>query len=173
MTWQLVQQPSFENAYDLIIDPKVTTTLYASAYFWSYSNGRYISGGGVFKSVDGGLTWTNTSLGLLPQRLAIDPLTSTTLYAAAGDLVFKSTDGGASWAVASAGLGSAGVMSLAIDPSRPSTIFAGTTAGGYDVFVAKVDPGGDTLIYSKYTGCGRYYKSKDVAVDSDRRSFRE
>ena len=167
MTWQRVQQPSFENAYDLIIDPKVTTTLYASAYFWSYSNGRYIFGGGVFKSVDGGLTWTNTSLGLLPQRLAIDPLTSTTLYAAAGDLVFKSTDGGASWAVASAGLGSAGVMSLAIDPSRPSTIFAGTTAGGYDVFVAKVDPVGSTLIYSTYLGGRSNDMGTAIAVDAE------
>ena len=56
---------------------------------------------GVFRSVDGGTTWEEANAGL-PEfspvnALAIDPLTSTTLYVGVGGRVFKSTDGGMTW----------------------------------------------------------------------------
>ncbi|MBI4577995.1 MAG: hypothetical protein HY722_17170, partial [Planctomycetes bacterium] len=43
--------------------------------------------------------------------------------------LFKTTDGGASWSAANTGLTSTIVRALAIDPSAPSTLYAGTVGG--------------------------------------------
>src|SRR5436190_1676610 len=68
--------------------------------------------------------------------LAIDPTTPSTLYAGTitldaanmftGGGVFQSTDGGGSWSAVSSGLTNTGVEALAIDPTTPSTLYAGT-----------------------------------------------
>lgn len=79
--------------YDLAIDPVTPTTLYAG------------TPSGVYKSTDGGASWSAASSGLtdlaLPNPdvgvLAIDPATPATLYAGTGVGVFKSTDGAGSW----------------------------------------------------------------------------
>ena len=62
--------------------------------------------------------------------LAIDPLTSNTLYAGTNGGVFKSMDGGASWNAINNGLTTTGVPAMAIDPATPSRIYAGTNGGG-------------------------------------------
>ncbi|HYT31744.1 MAG TPA: hypothetical protein VEO37_04055, partial [Thermoanaerobaculia bacterium] len=75
----------------LAIDPMNPDRVYAG------------TGQAVFKSRDGGLSWT-ASLGAasglerIPSGLAIDPLFSSTLYAATNFGVFKSVDAGGSWA---------------------------------------------------------------------------
>lgn len=80
----------------LALDPRNPQTLYAGS--------AGVLTGGVFKSKDGGRSWT-TSLHL-PQysgvsALAFDPNNSRTIYAAAnlegGGEVFKSTDAGQTW----------------------------------------------------------------------------
>src|ERR1700720_2627383 len=58
----------------------------------------YASTSGVLKSRNGGLSWndpSNEDLGIL--CLAIDPATSSTVFAGTTVGVLKSTDGGASW----------------------------------------------------------------------------
>ena len=80
--------------------------------------------GGVFKSTDGGGTWSaaNTGLSSSPDvnALAIDPTTPSTLYAGTnGGGVFKSTDAGGTWSAANAGLPRASRLALAIDPTTP------------------------------------------------------
>ena len=62
------------------------------------------------------------------RAIAIDPASTSTLYAATASGVFKSTNGGRGWSPANSGLG-ADVRSLAIDPTRPSTIYAATDLG--------------------------------------------
>lgn len=97
----------------LAIDPRNPATLYAGT-----------SGGGVFKSTNGGGSWTAINTGLISddvRALAIDPSTPATLYAA-GSGVFKSTNGGGSWTAINAGMASAFVYSLAVDPSAPATL---------------------------------------------------
>ena len=97
----------------LAIDPANPATLYAGT-----------TGGGVFKSTDGGGSWAavNTGLTSVPSyALAIDPTTPATLYAGGteGGGVFKSTDSGGTWAAANAGLTERYVRALAINPSDP------------------------------------------------------
>src|SRR5437762_1254015 len=94
----------------IAIDPQTPTTLYAGTL-----------GGGVFKSSNGGGSWTaiNTGLTNLALRaLAIDPQTPATVYAGTdGGNVFKSTNGGGNWT--SIPTGAFGVYALAIDPQTP------------------------------------------------------
>jgi hypothetical protein len=79
----------------LIIDPLTLTTLYAGT-----------QGNGVFKSLDGGETWSETSSlaseGIL--SLAIDPVTPTDLYTGnLGGRMFKTVDGGVTALVVASG----------------------------------------------------------------------
>lgn len=83
------------NILSLAIDPTDANTLYAGT-------GGFVGGGrGVYKSTDGGQSWTAANAGNLDLRitaLAIDPSNPQTVYAGsdAGDIL-KSTDGGVSW----------------------------------------------------------------------------
>ena len=114
------------------IDPTTPATLYAGAW----DPGDFYNAGGVFKSTNGGNSWTAFNSGLTAtdvQALAIDPTTPATLYAGtigsrvAAYSVFKSTNGGTSWTAASSGLpANTEVNALAIDPSTPATLYAGT-----------------------------------------------
>jgi hypothetical protein len=115
----------------LVVDPNSSSTLYAVID---------IAGTGILKSTDGGLTWLATGNGLADvgvRSLAIDPVTSTTLYAGVFDLeqsgrvVFKSYDGGLSWSVSSNGINSPyECESVVVDPVNPATVYASCNGAG-------------------------------------------
>jgi photosystem II stability/assembly factor-like uncharacterized protein len=104
----------------VVVDPRNPSNVYAASW-----------GGGVYKSTDGGLSWTWKSQGLqnlTVVSLAIDPDSPSTLFAGTyrGKL-FKSTDGGDSWFLSSTGVQeSAIVYSIAVDPRRPQTVYMST-----------------------------------------------
>jgi photosystem II stability/assembly factor-like uncharacterized protein len=94
-------------------------------------------GSGVFKSLDGGLTWTSVNRGLANLNiysLAIDPQHPSTLYAGTyRGQVYKSTDGGYSWQWSGAGMqANAIVYSMAVDPFAPDTLYAATRGDSTD-----------------------------------------
>src|SRR5437879_3329606 len=91
---------------------------------------------GVFKSTNGGTTWSAANAGLpspaLIDQLAIDPHTPTTLYATLYarsfvGAIYKSTDGGVTWS----GLPGLGIYRMAIDPRTPTTLYASRSDGTY------------------------------------------
>lgn len=87
---------------------------------------------GVFKSTDGGVSWSPFSdgpMGGTVPSLAVDTTTGppATLYAGVAGGVFKSV-GGSSWSVFSSGLQGLAVDSVAID-ARTATVYAGTSSG--------------------------------------------
>lgn len=91
---------------------------------------------GVFRSMDGGITWTQLTNGLPSQAatdLAMDPANPSILYAAIGHIfgasengIYKSTNGGNSWTKLGGGLPSSqvGRISIAVAPSRPERLYA-------------------------------------------------
>jgi photosystem II stability/assembly factor-like uncharacterized protein len=58
------------------------------------------------------------------QSVAIDPVISTTVYVGTSGGVFKSTDDGTTWTAASSGLVPGSAYTIAIDPLKPSTLYA-------------------------------------------------
>ncbi len=82
---------------------------------------------GIFKSADGGTTWTlatNTGLASPGTVLAVDASSATTLYAGTSQGVFVSTDGAASWQASTNGLTGTGVVTIVANPMRVGTVFA-------------------------------------------------
>src|SRR6185436_9728998 len=105
----------------LAIDPVTPATLYTS------------TGGGILKTTNGGGSWNAIPQSPFSvQAIVVDPSTPATLYAAgnsSGGGVFKSTNGGANWQPVNNGLTTTFMLSLAIDPVTPSTIYAGANGG--------------------------------------------
>ncbi|MEM1448228.1 MAG: hypothetical protein AAF957_08575 [Planctomycetota bacterium] len=91
---------------------------------------------GLFKSIDGGVTWTHLTNGLpnlAGTDVAMSPTDPDTLYAgigrifgAPGNGVYRTTNGGASWTKLGGGLpgGTLGRISLAVAPSDASRVYA-------------------------------------------------
>jgi photosystem II stability/assembly factor-like uncharacterized protein len=94
---------------------------------------------GVYRSVDGGATWNQSSAGMTNTQIGkvvVDPVTPSTIYATTPVGIRKSTDGGASWTTI---LAATGDSSLVIAPSSPSTLYAWTSTG-----LQRSDDGGAT-----------------------------
>ncbi|MCP4256657.1 MAG: hypothetical protein GY774_03910 [Planctomycetes bacterium] len=110
----------------LAIDPQNSATIYAGT-----------NGGGVFKSMDGGLNWAemNTVLTDLDVRaLVVDPSNRNIIYTGTyGGGVFSWDDSNRYWVKLNEGLtGPYGqyVQALAVDPNDSTIIYVGTNGGG-------------------------------------------
>jgi photosystem II stability/assembly factor-like uncharacterized protein len=90
---------------------------------------------GMYKSIDGGKTWSAINAGLSTSFLninaiAVHPANPDIVYIGTWrDGVFRTTDGGGRWEPKSNGLVSSDIRSLAIDPQNPSVIYAGLGEG--------------------------------------------
>ena len=147
-TWQkVIYKDENTGASDVEIDPSNPAVLYASMWEaregpWEDGNEVNGTGGGLFKSTDGGNTWHPLTNGL-PKDLsqiyvAIAPSDPRRLYAtlatASGGLAFyRSDDAGESW-------------SKVTDDPRPSG-----RIGGGDLAVPRVDSKNKDVVYTAST----------------------
>ncbi len=139
-------------ASDVEIDPSDPETVYAA--LWEaregpWENGSWNgTGGGIFKSTDGGKTWKQLSKGLpndiVQANLAIAASAPRTLIAAVATLkegkLYRSEDAGESW-------------TLATEDERP-----GARIGGGDLPLIRIDPQHPNIVYSASVVC---WKSTD------------
>lgn len=102
----------------LVVDPTASNTLYMAT-----------GDLGIFKTVDGGATWTKANSGIAGtniQQLAINPIHPRTLYAAPDTgvtpgTVYKTVDGGSNWTVVDSA--PRGVAQLAVDGQNPNIVY--------------------------------------------------
>ena len=115
------------------------------------NSGEYSTSPAVFKSADGGTTWSLDSDTGLPadadvDALVVDPHTSATLYVAVSPGgVFQSDDGGIDWRPLSTGQTFVGASALAVDPLAPTTIYALTNEGVFSIQQAAAVCAGDCI----------------------------
>ena len=174
-TWSKPMLPKTQHIGRIVIDPRDPDVVYVAAMgpLWAPGGER-----GVFKTTDGGATWTNTKslsehTGFID--LVMDPSNPDVLYAASyqrerrayGFLpsgpesgIWKTTDAGKTWTRLTKGLpeGDLGRIGLAVCRSRPNTVYAtvhakGTTNG----FYRSDDAGANWRQLDRSNGTAWYY----------------
>ena len=157
LTWESISDgfPT-QSMGSIVINPVDTSVVYAATGDASFGS-RSFDGAGVFKSTDGGSSWTEVGEGSLPEYarasdMAINPTNPDILYLAVPDGIrdatqigiWRSTDAGDSWSLILTGR----MTDIVINPQNPdvlytvsSKIFGSSTADRYGVF--KTDDGGD------------------------------
>jgi photosystem II stability/assembly factor-like uncharacterized protein len=120
----------------IAIDPSNAKTVWVGTGE-SWTRNSVSIGDGIYKSTDGGETWTNMGLPESERivRVIVHPKNGNIVYACVpGKLwsdskdrgVYKTTDGGKTWTLALAGKNlSNGCSGLSIDPKNPDVLFAG------------------------------------------------
>ncbi|HVZ77810.1 MAG TPA: hypothetical protein VG818_07510, partial [Gemmatimonadaceae bacterium] len=159
---KVLYKDEYTSANDVRLDPHNPNVVYAAlwqqqeAFRESASFGG--SSGGIFKSTDGGDTWTpltNGLPGVLQANLAIAPGNTNTVYAMVAGATpagrtgfgggavgfYKSTDAGAHWML----IDGAGITGRPVD-NRP----LGRIGGG-DLPTIVVDPKNENVVYSSST----------------------
>jgi len=128
----------------LAIDPANHLIVYAGTGEANFSDSYY--GAGILKTIDGGDNWTivnnwqdpsgssGTFTGFSFYKIAINPVTTTTIFAATLYGLFRSTDGGSSWIRMSNGTPPASPQASATDviinPSNTDIVYAAFRTNG-------------------------------------------
>jgi hypothetical protein len=160
-TWSGAMLPKSQHIGRIVVDPRDPSVVYVAAMgpLWSSGGER-----GLFKTTDGGKTWTNTkqiSANTGFTELMLDPSNPDVLYAASlererreyGFLpaglesgIWKTRDAGKTWTQLAGGLptGELGRIGLAVCRSKPSTLYAVIHAKGPANGIYRSDDTGST-----------------------------
>jgi len=155
----------YTSANEVLLDARNPNVLYATLWSQQQSfiegQGFGNAGMGIFKSTDGGTTWTQLAEGLpsiLQANIAIAPSDPNILYAAIapgqGPIGFyKSTDGGAHWFQAIRGAGAPAGIGRSGGQGPPDTQDMRPLAriGGGDLPTVTVDPKDPNIVYTAST----------------------
>jgi photosystem II stability/assembly factor-like uncharacterized protein len=124
----------------LAVAPNTPNTLYAASFE------------GVFRSTDGGTSWTkatgNGLSGTFANTMAVDPSNASVVFLGTFGNLFKTTDGGNNWSVVSTiPLNFNGVFTIVFDPSTPSTMYVGAANGVFK----STDSGGTWITQNNFS----------------------
>ncbi|OGF14207.1 MAG: glycosyl hydrolase [Candidatus Eisenbacteria bacterium RBG_16_71_46] len=134
--------------------------------------GRHVGyGDGVYRSLDGGETWTRMGLAASEHvgRIVVDPRSSDVVYVAAqgplwaagGDRgLYKTTDGGLTWKKILGGGEYTGVNDVVMDP-RDSDVLYAATHQRYRNVAALIDGGPESGIHKSVDGGATWRRLKE------------
>ena len=140
----------------IIYDPNNTNVLWLGT--GEHNHQRSLGyGNGVYKSCDGGKSWTNMGLKESRQigKIVVDPRNSDIVFVAAEGSVwgpggerglYKSTDGGKNWKKVLEISENTGVNNILIDPRNPDIMYASSEQRRRHVFT-KIGGGPETALY--------------------------
>jgi len=130
--------PAQSQATALAFAPAAPNTIYAGIESVS---GSCCTQHGVYKSTDGGVSWSAANTGLTSSNvraLAIDPANPEVVYAASNAVgLLKTTNGGAAWLGVTWPGGPANALAVAVDPQFPNIVYV----GGFNRLARSVDAG--------------------------------
>jgi uncharacterized protein (TIGR03437 family) len=153
-TWNLIAQQPFasgyggDRIYSIAVHPTNGKIVLAMA---QYPNGS-VSSPGIYRSTDGGVTWTRVFSGL-GYQVAFNPSNGNIAYATLGQPgtgiigVYKSTDAGATWTASNGSganamaLANALFVHMAIAPSSPSMLYSSVSNANLLGFYRSADAG--------------------------------
>jgi len=165
---KVLYKDEYTSANEVRIDPSNPSTVYAALWqqqstFYEYAafgpDSTWPGAGGIYKSTDGGTTWTQLTGGLPPvleANIAIAPSNPQVIYAMVASVnpaggsgpvgFYKSSDGGAHWTLRTRIPGSSATLgdttAATTDPRPLGRI------GGGDLPPIVVDPKNENVIYS-------------------------
>jgi photosystem II stability/assembly factor-like uncharacterized protein len=128
-SWEnLSKGMSHSRVISMAVDPAYPATVYAGT-----------KGDAVYKSYDGGQRWVSLRTGLddvtitsVVNQFVFAPLDSNRLFVATTMGVFETQNGGELWQKRMDGMKEVlMVVTLALDPTRPTIMYAGTSGGVY------------------------------------------
>jgi photosystem II stability/assembly factor-like uncharacterized protein len=133
-TWTKASNPPNQGLVDFQIARLALASSSPATIYASLTNLGVTS---IFRSDDGAATWLRVGEipSLAERALLVDPGSASRLYAAGDGGIFASGDGGQSWARLQTGLPMLvgrplAFLSLAVAPSRPATLYAGSSGWG-------------------------------------------
>ena len=112
------------HVHSIAVDPFNPNIVYAAGYY-KINRDRV---GGVFKSTDGGLDWTEVGTSI-PKEVfvvCVDPYNTSRVYAGTDDGLHISTDAGISWQSPTTPFE---VRCMVADSTTPNNLFVGTRSG--------------------------------------------
>jgi len=134
--------PGF-HVHGLAVAPSDPNIVYVGSVH-DTSHNFSLTGAHVFKSSDGGATWTEMDEGFPIETktsinaIVVHPTDPTIAYAMTSKHesetaigIYKTTDGGASWSAVNNGLGDLNTNDLQMDPVDPDTLYAATDTQPY------------------------------------------
>lgn len=158
-TWSKVAGATFNNCYvsNVLVQPGSSATVFAGVG----NQGRYVTGcaNGIYRSLNGGSTWTREETGPISDLVA-KPGTPTTWFAAfykAG--VWKSVDDGVTWSQLTGGLPTTNIgrIALAVTGANPARVYAvmGDSSQNAKYVYTSTDSGATWSALAQYSNfCG-------------------
>ena len=144
VTWTQVASPAdfsdFKNVSRIIVNPDDENELVVTSRNSLWASTFQAA---IYKSTDGGTTWTRTrsSTSQRYDDIDYDPTDFNTMYVAVqGFGVIKSTDGGETWADANTGMNPSGRVEITVSPVNTDRLWASVQGGvsgtGSDLYVS-------------------------------------
>ncbi|MCZ6508559.1 MAG: glycosyl hydrolase, partial [Acidobacteria bacterium] len=160
----------------ITLDPRHPETVWVGT--GENVGGRHVGyGDGVYKSTDGGESWTNMGLEKTEHigNIVVHPTDSNTVYVAAqGPLwsaggergLYKTTDGGETWDLILSGGEYTGVNEVRLHPEDPSTLIAATHQRFRNV-AALINGGPESAIHKSTDGGATWRKLTEGLPEGD------
>jgi VCBS repeat-containing protein len=118
-TWgPLPSSPSDTDVISIAVHPTDQLTIFVGS-----------SQSGLYKTVDGGVNWTNSLTNQRVYDIVFHPSSPSIVYAGASGNLYKSTNTGDTWVQASSSPSLAGSNTIEFDPVNPFIIYVGTGSG--------------------------------------------
>lgn len=173
------------NVYAISVNPRNPDMIYAATGHAGAPE-EYPSVGGIYKTIDGGATWSQVLPAVYAYSMQLDPLNpDKILVGSAGNGIYRSTDAGTTWTNYKTGLPLSqsatpdDVYDIKFDKSNPLVVYIAANNGGiYKTITGgttwaatglkhgpqlrlAIDPSNKAIIYAGGDGPGSIYNATD------------